>query len=80
MADTDVRRATPADAAVVGRLLHDFNTEFDTETPSADEFASRFSRLLARDDVIVLLSGDEEHVSTVQPLYSVVAATPRAAF
>jgi GNAT superfamily N-acetyltransferase len=60
MADTDVRRATPADAAVVGRLLYDFNTEFDTETPSADEFAGRFTRLLARDDVIVLLAGESE--------------------
>ena len=28
----DVRRATPADAAVLGRLLWDFNTEVDTDT------------------------------------------------
>jgi len=35
----EVRRATPADAAVVGRLLFDFNTEFETSTPSAEEFA-----------------------------------------
>ena len=49
--------ATPADAGVVGRLLWDFNTEFETETPSAEEFAARFARLLGRDDVVVLLPG-----------------------
>ncbi len=53
-----VRLATPADAAVVGRLLFDFNTEFETPTPSADEFAARFARLLARDDVLVVLAED----------------------
>ncbi len=31
-----VRRAGPADAEVVGRLLFDFNTEFETPTPDAD--------------------------------------------
>jgi GNAT superfamily N-acetyltransferase len=52
-----VRRAGPADAEVVGRLLHDFNTEFDSPTPSAATFAGRFATLLAREDVVVLLSG-----------------------
>jgi len=56
----EVRIATPQDAGVVGRLLWDFNTEFETPTPSADEFATRFTRLLALDDVIVLLSGGAE--------------------
>lgn len=56
--DRTVRLATPADAAVVGRLLFDFNTEFDTPTPSADEFARRFSDLLPRDDVLVVLAED----------------------
>jgi GNAT superfamily N-acetyltransferase len=62
MADTDVRRATPADAGLVGRLLFDFNTEFETETPSAAEFAARFARLLGEDDVVVLLAGGAEPV------------------
>ena len=53
-----VRLATPADAAVVGRLLFDFNTEFDAPTPSADDFAARFTALLARDDVLVVLAED----------------------
>lgn len=59
MAVTSVRRAGPADAGAVGRLLHDFNIEFETETPSAAELSGRFARLLASDDVLVLLSGDE---------------------
>ena len=54
-----VRLATPADAAVVGRLLFDFNTEFEAPTPSADELALRFTALLARDDVLVVLAEDD---------------------
>ena len=59
MTPVDVRRATTADAGVVGRLLFDFNTEFETPTPSAEEFAERFGELLGRDDVVVLLAGGE---------------------
>lgn len=57
--DPDTRRAVPADASVLGRLLFDFNTEFETPTPDAEAFAGRFRGLLSRDDVIVLLSGDD---------------------
>jgi L-amino acid N-acyltransferase YncA len=53
-----VRRALPTDAEVVGRLLFDFNTEFETETPDAATFATRFRTLLAREDVLVVLSGE----------------------
>ncbi|UMG94244.1 GNAT family N-acetyltransferase [Nocardioides sp. TF02-7] len=56
-ADDAVRRAGPDDAEVVGRLLFDFNTEFESPTPSADEFSARFRRLLDLPDVLVLLSG-----------------------
>ena len=53
------RPAGPADAHLVGRLLHDFNVEFDEETtPSAADFAGRFEHLLARDDVLVVLAGE----------------------
>lgn len=51
-----VRNACVDDAAVVGMLLFDFNAEFDTPTPDAAEFASRFGRLLGRHDVLVLLA------------------------
>ncbi|MFD4369955.1 GNAT family N-acetyltransferase [Rhodococcus sp. NPDC058521] len=56
----EVRRASAADAPVVGRLLYDFNTEFETPTPSAEEFAARFEHLLVREDALVLLAEREE--------------------
>ena len=52
---TTVIRATPDHAAVVGRMLADFNAEFDTPGPSAAEFAGRLRRLLAGDDLAVFL-------------------------
>lgn len=54
-----VRLATPADATVVGRLLFDFNTEFEAPTPDAAAFAGRFADLLPRDDVLVVLAEDD---------------------
>ncbi|NUL45847.1 GNAT family N-acetyltransferase [Cellulosimicrobium funkei] len=55
-------RAGPGQAVVVGRLLHEFNTEFGSPTPSAEDFAARFEALLAGGDALVLLAG-----STVAP-------------
>lgn len=52
------RRATPDDAAVVARLLHDFNTEFSTPTPEVAVLQARLTQLLAGDDVVVLLTGE----------------------
>ena len=57
MAATDVFIASTGQAGVVGRLLYEFNTEFETPGPSAEEFAARFRFLLTRTDVLVLLSG-----------------------
>lgn len=53
-----VRLATPDDAGTVGRLLFDFNVEFEAPTPSAEEFARRFAALLGREDVLVVLTED----------------------
>lgn len=58
MTAAPVRRAGPADAEVLGRLLFEFNAEFETPTPTAETFAARFRELLDRDDVVALLSGD----------------------
>ena len=52
--------ARPDHAGLVGRLLFDFNSEFEAPTPSASEFAARFERLLRRDDVLVVVGGPEE--------------------
>lgn len=51
--------AGPSHAEVVGRLLRDFNDEFETAGPSAADLARRFRVLLGREDVLVLLAGSE---------------------
>ncbi|WP_322410013.1 GNAT family N-acetyltransferase [Microbacterium invictum] len=51
-----VRFAAEEDAATVGALLDDFNTEFESATPGAAFFAERFTELLRRDDVLVVLA------------------------
>ncbi len=57
---TDVRRATVADAEVLGRLLWDFNTEFDTATDAADVLGARFRRILALEDIVAVLAEDPD--------------------
>ena len=54
-----VRRGIVEDAEVLGRLLWDFNTEFDSETDDADVLARRFARLLAVDGVLAVLAEDD---------------------
>lgn len=56
-ADPVIRRAEPGDAEVIGRLLHDFNTEFDEPTPGAAALAERVGELLAAGETTVLLGG-----------------------
>jgi GNAT superfamily N-acetyltransferase len=56
--DAAVRVAGPVDAAVVARLLHDFNTEFDTPTPGVGVLADRLRVLLAGETTFALLGGD----------------------
>ena len=53
-----VRRAGIADAEQIGRLLHDFNTEFEEVTPGPARLAERMCELLPGDDLEVLLAGD----------------------
>ena len=47
-------------AEVLGRLLHDFNVEFDSPTPSAAVLAGRFAGLLPREDQLALVAGTAE--------------------
>ena len=54
-----VRRAGVLDAQVLGRLLWDFNTEFDTETDDADVLAARFARLLDLPEIFAVLAEDD---------------------
>lgn len=57
MAPPAVRRATVADAARVAELLHDFNTEFDTDSPGTDVLTERLRSLLATTQTFALLGG-----------------------
>jgi GNAT superfamily N-acetyltransferase len=54
-----VRRADVEDAETIGRLLHDFNSEFDDPTPGPPALADRIRELLAQGEVTVLLGGAE---------------------
>ncbi len=53
----NVRRAGPQDADAVGRLLYDFNTEYDEPTPEPPQLAQRIREVMGK-DTIVLLAGD----------------------
>lgn len=53
-----VRRATPVDAGTVARLLHDFNTEYDAETPGVEILAVRLTELLATETTRAYLGGE----------------------
>src|SRR4051812_23105734 len=57
-AEPRVRRATAQDAAAIGRLLHDFNREFEEPTPPAAVLAERLAQLMAGGETAVLLAGD----------------------
>ena len=58
MSRGDIRRATPDDAGAVGRMLHDFNTEFGDDTPGPEAMAVRVRELLAGGDTEVLVGGE----------------------
>jgi ribosomal protein S18 acetylase RimI-like enzyme len=51
------RLATADDADEVARLLHDFNTEFDTPSPGAAVLAPRLRHLLAGEETFAILAG-----------------------
>ena len=52
-----VRRGYAADVEAIGRLLHDFNSEFDEPTPGARRLTERVRELLADGEITVLLAG-----------------------
>lgn len=55
---TAARLATAADAPEIGRLLDQFNREYDDPTPGAEEVAARVAELLQAGEITVLLIGD----------------------
>jgi ribosomal protein S18 acetylase RimI-like enzyme len=54
----EVRRAEADDAPQLARLLHDFNSEFDEETPGVEALTERFRRLIEDGELTALLIGD----------------------
>jgi GNAT superfamily N-acetyltransferase len=56
--DKTIRRATVADAGDIGRLLHDFNTEFSEPTPGAAVLAERAAAFIEDGILTFLLAGD----------------------
>lgn len=57
-ADVTIRRATAADAGDIGRLLHDFNTEFSEPTPPPAVLAERAAAFIEDGTLTFLLAGD----------------------
>jgi ribosomal protein S18 acetylase RimI-like enzyme len=53
-----VRLADADDAAAIGRLLYDFNREFDEPTPEPSALAERLRQLIEGGDTLVLLGGN----------------------
>jgi len=53
-----IREATVEDAAAIARLLHDFNTEYEEETPPVAELTRHAERMLWEGEMTVLLAGD----------------------
>ena len=51
------RLATLSDAGDAGRLLHDFNREYEEPTPGPERLARRIATLIAGGDTDVLLIG-----------------------
>lgn len=56
--EIQIRRAEAQDAADIARLLHDFNTEFEAETPGVEELTRHATRMLNGAEMTVLLAGD----------------------
>ena len=53
-----VRPATAADAVAIGRMLHEFNSEFDDFTPGAEFLGERLRALIEAGEVHGFLAGD----------------------
>jgi len=54
--DDTVRRAAVGDAAAIGRLLYNFNCEYEEPTPDPSVLAVRLTELLEAGETLVLLA------------------------
>lgn len=53
-----IREAVVEDAPEIARLLHDFNAEYEEETPPVPELIRHVERMLREGEMTVLLAGD----------------------
>lgn len=56
-AGIQIREAVVEDAGAIARLLHDFNTEYEEETPPVAELTRHAERMLGEGEMTVLLAG-----------------------
>jgi ribosomal protein S18 acetylase RimI-like enzyme len=54
----EVRQAVAEDLPAIGRMLHDFNEEYEDVTPGPSVIAERLRSLMESGDTAVLLVGD----------------------
>jgi ribosomal protein S18 acetylase RimI-like enzyme len=59
----EIRRAGADDAPTVARLLHDFNTEFEDETPGVEALVEFTRPLIESGEIRVLLAGGEDGIA-----------------
>jgi ribosomal protein S18 acetylase RimI-like enzyme len=64
--DLTVRRAGPDDVEAIGRLLYDFNTEYEEPTPPREALAERFRELLAGDTVVLLAGSGPDGIAVMR--------------
>jgi ribosomal protein S18 acetylase RimI-like enzyme len=55
-AEIPIREAAVEDAPLIARLLHDFNTEYEEETPGVEELTRHATRMLSEGEMTVLLA------------------------
>ncbi|PCE15829.1 hypothetical protein AUC47_11970 [Microbacterium sp. SZ1] len=53
-----IRTATPDEGPRIAELLHDFNTEFDTDTPGVEVLTRRLRTLLAGPSTFAVIGGE----------------------
>lgn len=66
MGGARVRAAGPADADVLGRLLHDYNREYDLPCPPPEEIAVRMRELLHGTDTAALLADEDAGLAVLR--------------
>lgn len=61
-----VRPALRRDTPAIGRLLHQFNTEFHEATPPAEALATRLDELMASGETVVLLAEEQAGLAVLR--------------